>query len=223
MSDHPGAVNETAIREHFIHQAAACEAMGSPFTGRLCRVLSKILDRNTMTGRRVLDWPGSARDGALALRLCGGLHALMLSRTDRALADVYPPNEADDEAIAEAVSATIVRHDETLSHALQSAPQTNEIGRSGMLLPGFLTIARETGLPFALYEIGSSAGLNLLFDQFQYRYGDFEWGDRDSPARLRPEVRGSIPPLDGSVEILLRSGCDIQPIDVGKDADRLRL
>src|SRR5262245_8064287 len=111
MSD-PGAANETAIREHFVHQAAACEAMGSPFTGRLCRMLSKILDRNTMTGQRVLDWPGRAREDALALRLCGGLHALVLSRTDCALADVYPPNEAHDESIADVLSATIVRHDE---------------------------------------------------------------------------------------------------------------
>jgi hypothetical protein len=223
MSDRPGVASETAIREHFIQQAAACEALGSPFTRRLCHVLSKTLDRSTMTGRRVLDWPGSAREDALALRLCGGLHALVLSGADRALAAVYPPNGADDESLAEIVSASISRHDETLSHALESAPQTNEIGRSGMLLPGFLTIARETGLPFALHEIGSSAGLNLLFDRFHYRYGDAHWGDGDSPARLQPQVRRALPPLDGSAEILSRSGCDISPIDVEKGDHRLRL
>ena len=71
-----------------------------------------------------------------------------------------------------------------------------------MLLPGFLPIARETGLPLALHEIGSSAGLNLLFDRFHYRYGDVEWGDPASPVRLAPEVRGNPVPIDGAAEIV---------------------
>jgi hypothetical protein len=223
MSDHPSAAKEAAIRQHFLDQAMACEALGSPFTGRLCCALSNNLDRSTITGGRVLDWPGDARGDALALRLCGGLHALVLSGADPALAAIYPPNVTDDESLADVFLNSIKRNDETLSRALESAPQTNEIGRAGMLLPGFLMIARETGLPLALNEIGSSAGLNLLFDRFHYRYGDVEWGDGDSPARLQPEVRGEAPSLRGSVEILSRSGCDIAPIDVKKDGDRLRL
>jgi hypothetical protein len=223
MIDHPSAARDAAVRAHFIDQATACDTLGSPFTGRLCRVLSKNLDRNTSTGQRVLNWPGDARADALALRLCGALHALVLSGADRTLAAIYPPNDADGESLAEVVSGAIDRNDERLVRALESAPQTNEIGRSGMLLPGFLTIARETGLPFAVNEIGSSAGLNLLFDRFHYRYGDVQWSDGDSPVQLRPEVRGAVPFLDGSVEVLSRSGCDIQPIDVSNDADRLRL
>ena len=46
----------------------------------------------------------------------------------------------------------------------------------------------SAGLPLALHEIGSSAGLNLLFDRFHYHYGDTEWGDANSPVRLAPEV-----------------------------------
>jgi len=34
-----------------------------------------------------------------------------------------------------------------------------------MLLPGFLTLARETRLPVEIAEIGASAGLNLYFDR----------------------------------------------------------
>jgi hypothetical protein len=223
MSDHPSAAKEAAVRAYFMDQATACDALGSPFTGRLCRVLSKDLDRSSVIGRRVLEWPGNAREDALALRLCGGLHALVLSGADRALAAIYPPNETDDVSLADVLLGAINRNDTPLLRALESAPQTNEIGRSAMLLPGFLMIARETGLPFALHEIGSSAGLNLLFDRFHYRYGDVEWGNGGSPARLWPQVRGALPSLDGSVEVLSRNGCDIQPVDVGKDADRLRL
>jgi hypothetical protein len=217
------AAKEAAIRDHFVHQAAACDNLGSPFTARLCRALSKSLDRNTAVGRRVLDWPGHTRADALSLRLCGGLHALVLSKTDGALAAIYPQADADEETIAAVLPEAIARNDEALLRALDSAPQTNEIARSGMLLPGFLAIARETGLPFALHEIGSSAGLNLLFDGFHYRYGDAEWGNPDSPVRLSPEVRGTVPPLDDRIEIVLRQGNDIAPIDVGNMADRLRL
>ncbi len=218
-----GPAKQAAIREHFLHQAAACESLGSTFTGRLCRALSKGLDHRTATGRRVLDWQGHTREDALALRLCGGLHALVLSGADSALSRIYPPNETDEAAIAEVLFEAIARNDERLSRSLESAPQTNEIGRSAMLLPGFLTIARETGLLLALHEIGSSAGLNLLFDRFHYRYGNVGWGDAGSPAQLQPEVRGAMPSLDGRVEIVARRGCDIAPVDVTNETDRLRL
>lgn len=214
---------EAAIRNHFVHQAVGSDGLGSPFTARLCRALSRCIDRSTATGRRVLDWPGHTRHDALSLRLCGGLHALVLSGQDGELSAVYPPVGTDEETLARMLPGVIARNDERLLRSLDSAPQTNEIARSGMLLPGFLAIARETGLPLALHEIGSSAGLNLLFDRFHYHYGDAEWGDANSPVRLAPEVRGIAPPLDGSLEVLSRQGSDIAPIIVADEVDRLRL
>ena len=212
-----------AVRAHFEAQAKACDRLGSAFTARLCRALAKVLDRATGTGRRVLDWPGDPRDDALALRLCGGLHALVLSGADKQLAGIYPPARLDDAALLATLADAIARNDATLFSTLANAPQTNEIARSGMLLPGFLTIARETGLPLALHEIGSSAALNLLFDRFHYRYGQAEWGAADSPVRLAPELRGKLPPLDGDLAVSARHGCDIAPVDIGRPADRLRL
>jgi hypothetical protein len=212
-----------AIRDHFEMQAKACDGLGSPFTARLCRALAGLLDETTQTGRRVLEWPGNSRDDALALRLCGGLHALVLSGSDRQLAAIYPPQQVDDETMRLVLTEAIGPNDQALLAALDNAPQTNEIARSGMLLPGFLAIARETGLPFALHEIGSSAALNLQFDRFFYRYGEAEWGDATSPVRLAPELRGKLPPLEGKVTVASRHGCDVAPVDVGKAADRLRL
>jgi hypothetical protein len=145
------------VRAYFEHQAQSCGEMGSPFTERLLRVAIKMLNRETQTGRRILDWPSDPRPDALALRLAGGLHALALSGMDRALAAAYPPNAAGD--LESAVGAAVSRHDAWLSAWLDNPPQTNETGRSAVLLPGFLAIARETGLPLALAEIGSSAGL----------------------------------------------------------------
>jgi hypothetical protein len=116
-----------------------------------------------------------------------------------------------------------MRHDAWLNAFLDSPPQTNETGRSAVLLPGFLTIARETGLPLALMEIGSSAGLNLFFDRFRYRFGEADWGDPAYPVTLAPQLRGAVPDLPGELKIAGRTGCDISPLDVQNETDRLRL
>ena len=47
--------------------------------------------------------------------------------------------------------------------------QTNEPGRSVSLLGGYLEVARaHPGLPLRVFEVGASAGLNLLWDEFRY-------------------------------------------------------
>jgi hypothetical protein len=211
------------IALHFESQAKACDALGSPFTARICRTAISVLDASTETGRRVLGWPGDPGADALSLRLAGGLHALVLSAADGELAAVYPPNVVDDATLRGRLAAAIRRHDATLVKSLASPPQTNEIARSGMLLPGFLFIARKYGLPLAIREIGSSAGLNLNFDRFHYRYGSLEWGDAGSPVQLAPEVRGNPPRLEDALSIASREGCDIAPIDLADPARLLGL
>jgi hypothetical protein len=224
MSDiHPSPPDPNIIRQHFVHQAASCETLGSPFTARLCRALAECLNETTRTGRKVLHWAGNTREDALALRFCGALHALVLAGRDAELAAVYPPQEATESDVRTALQNAIARHDLELSASIESAPQTNEIARSAILLPGFLEIAGETALPLALHEIGSSAGLNLLFDRFHYRYGDAEWGDAASPVRLAPEVRGNPVPVHAKLEILERAGSDIAPVDIATAEDRMRL
>ncbi|MBO6724353.1 MAG: DUF2332 family protein [Rhizobiaceae bacterium] len=213
-----------ALLDHFEQQAKACGNLGSPFTSRICRLLPALLDDSSATGRRVIEWPGHFRADALALRLTGGLHALVLAGADDALKSAYPPNQASNTELAEALGGAISRHDGFLHDYLSSAPQTNEVARSGMLLPGFLTIACETGLPLAIREIGSSAGLNLVFDRFRYVYGNAAWGGGHAPVLLSPEVRGEKPvPLEGNLEIASRAGSDISPVDIAGEAERNRL
>jgi hypothetical protein len=82
-------------------------------------------------------------------------------------------------------------------HFLEAVPravlpvcvQTNEIGRSCALLPGFLEVARHTGLPLRLLEIGASSGLNLRWDHFPF-----------------------LDVLD-TIRVVERRGCDLNPID----------
>jgi hypothetical protein len=224
MSEVDQGAGHERVRLHFRHQAEACDKLGSPFTAAVCRVVAEVLDETTATGRRVLSWPGNTRDDALSLRFCGGLHALVLSQADEELAAAYPPHAADAGDLIRILRGAISRNDATLGHALDSAPQTNEIARSAMLLPGFLAIARETGLPLDICEIGSSAGLNLLFDQFSYDFDGKLWGNPASAVRLAPQVRGDTAPLlDGTLTVSGRAGSDIRPIDITIPAERLRL
>ena len=101
--------------------------------------------------------------------------------------------------------------------------QTNEIGRSATLSGGFLAIARETGLPLRLREVGASAGLNLRFDHYRYDTGRVAWGPPDSPVQLRGYWDGGDPPYDGSLEVLERRGCDPSPVDPASEDGRLTL
>jgi len=224
VSDADEGDGRERVRLHFRRQAEACDTLGSPFTAAVCRALAELLDETTATGRRVLAWPGNMRDDALSLRLCGGLHALVLSHADDELAAAYPPHAAHAAGLPNILASAISRNDAALVRALDSAPQTNEIARSAMLLPGFLAIARETDLPLDICEIGSSAGLNLLFDRFSYDFGGKLWGNPASRVRLAPEARGdTAPPLDGTLTVSSRAGSDIRPIDVAIPAERLRL
>ncbi len=214
--------SESAIAAHFEAQAKACDELGSPFTARLCRILPR-LAAGSLVGARLDEWDGDLRADVLALRLCGGLHRLVLEGVEPELSAVYPPNEADDAVLEEAVAGALARQYVFLAAHLDNPPQTNEVARSAMLLPGFLDVARRTSLPMSLTEIGSSAGLNLFFDRFHYTYGASEWGDKRATVRLAPEVRGKPVELKGSIYVVDRSACDIMPIDIRDEAGRRRL
>ena len=211
------------IRESFRRQAKACADLGSPFTARLCTLTAERLTGNSRVGATLLGWPGNP-DGsgdALALRLAGTLHALVRSGQDPALAAVYPPHAADDDTLWHAIEVAMRRDEAFILERLKSAPQTNEVRRSSALLPGFLTIAALTAKPLILSEVGASAGLNLQWDRYSYRLGDFSWG-KSSAVELAPRWEGP-PPPQAAIEITERAGCDLNPLDPGSKEDRLRL
>jgi hypothetical protein len=95
--------------------------------------------------------------------------------------------------------------------------QTNEVQRSWMLVPCFLEIARRTGAEtLDVIELGPSAGFNLLWDAYRYRYQDAEWGPADAELELTGDERRPVPAelLRLSPRVRQRVGIDIEPIDV---------
>jgi hypothetical protein len=210
-------------RNNFRQQAEWCERMGSPFTALVCRALHEDLSEETAFGRRLLNWPGKPEADAIALRACGALNALA-REGHRALAPLYPPNPPpSDRAFRLAARDVIAREDAKLTRFLDSPPQTNEVSRSAALLPGYLEVARRTGLPLAIREIGASAGLNLLFDRYRYDYGSFSWGAAEARTQIPCEWRGQKPELAETIAVADRKGCDVNPIDARDAAARGRM
>jgi hypothetical protein len=217
----PGSATEASVRAAFARQAEWAARLDSPFMARLCSLLGERLDRSTEAGRRVLDWPGKADafSDALPLRLTGGLHALVRRGGAPGLAAVYPPNPLPDGETLWAALAPVLAEPGLLPW-LDGAPQTNEVGRSAVLMSGLLVVADLFPQPVELLELGASAGLNLLLDRYGYDLGGVAAGVRGSPLQLRPEWKGA-PPPDAPVEVVRRRGVDLHPLDVRRDGDRL--
>ena len=99
--------------------------------------------------------------------------------------------------------------------SLARTVQTNEVGRCASLLPGFLAVAESTGLPLRILELGTSAGLNLRWDQYRYEGGadGSAWGDADAPLRFTDVYVDPLPRLDVEARVVERRGCDRNPID----------
>lgn len=212
---------EAAVRAAFVTQRGWCDKSGAPFTGLLCQLIGERLDRSTELGRHVLGWPEGAdplRD-ALPLRVCGGLHALVRGGAAPALAALYPPHPLPEaETLWNALRPVLA--DPVLLPWLDGPPQTNEVGRSALLMSGLLTLTARFPRPVELLELGASAGLNLIPERYALDLGGREAGDPGSPVRLSPQWEGA-PPPQADVTIASRRGVDINPLDPRRDAERL--
>lgn len=112
-------------------------------------------------------------------------------------------------------SFALAHRDEIVQLLETRMVQTKEVRRSALLLPAFVTVSVEAGgAPLAVVEIGPSAGLNLNFDRYRYRYGDFETGVAGSPVTLDCEPEGPLPPVTGGLPpVASRVGIDLRPLD----------
>jgi hypothetical protein len=183
-----------ASSQVFLNQAAQCEGR-SPLYADLLRRYAEDPVAAEIVG------PDPAWDAPL--RLLGGLHYLVLGGR----AEWSDPLE---------------RHRGFLSDFVATqGVQTNEVQRSWVLLPLLLRVAQRTGAAeFDLVELGPSAGLNLVWDRYRYRYEAGEWGPEDALLRFEGEERRRIPGelLDQRPKVRARIGIDRAPIDVRSEA-----
>ncbi len=205
--------------EHLLHtlrsQGRFCAASGSPMYGELLELVAADVEAGGFFATILSGHEDDPSRQAVPLRMLGGLHRLVLDGRAPALCRWYPSTGGTWEAETAwpEVALTAANHTDALRAALDQPPQTNEVGRSAALIGGLLHINRGFDLPVRLFEIGSSAGLNLRADRYHYRYAGGEWGPVDSPVAIDDAWHGQLPP-EGAVRIVERNGYDIAPIDV---------
>lgn len=206
-------------------QAEACATLGSTMYAELLDAVADDVAAGgpaavVMTGHEVAPGPS-----AVALRLLGSVHRLVLERRAGALAAYYPSVGGVWEATAgwAAFRALLAEHPEAVAEWLDRPPQTNEVGRAGALVGGLLAL--PTQRPVRLFEIGSSAGLNLLADRFHYTHtSGAAWGDPQSPVRLEEAWTGrDVSATAPALQIASRVGSDLRPIDATTTEGRLTL
>lgn len=207
-------------------QATGCERLGSPLYATLLEAAADDLAREGSTAHLLDGYDGDPVRDALALRVMAGLHETALSGAAPALAAHYPTagGRPSFPGCTDAFLATIAARPAALARAVKKPPQTNEIGRSAILVGGLLEISRLTGMPLRLLEIGTSAGLNLHVDRFRYELGDgTAFGDPASPVVVPCDWRGSPPDIASSLDVRDRSGCDVDPLRISEPGDAVRL
>jgi hypothetical protein len=171
------------------------------------------------------------------LLLLAAVHFLLLSGAEHPLADYYdtvrlfrgrqdePPPEGD--VVAAFTDFCRVHRSEIEELTATRSTQTNEVGRCSALLPGLCHIAAlyDWQESLSMLDLGTSAGLNLLFDDYAYTYRtsvggailqagvaggavDIECTARDGLDHL-PDLR---PPV-----MTERVGLDLAPVDPFSD------
>jgi hypothetical protein len=218
-------MNAKPAAEHLVHtlrsQGRFCGSSGSPMYHELFELVAKDVEAGGVFATILSGHEGDSARHAVPLRLLGGLHRLVLDGRAAALRRWYPSTGGtwDRERAWPEIVLAAANHSGSLHAVLVQPPQTNEVGRSAALIGGLLRINRGFDLPVRLFEIGSSAGLNLRADHYRYRYAGSQWGPADSPVTIDDAWRGALPP-QGALQIVERQGYDIAPIDViGADGE----
>ncbi len=215
------------LQDAFLDQARSNRELGSPFTSRVLTLLADRLDSGNPVIDRMRAWKGDItnRGASLPLRLLGGLHALVLTGECPELAACYPPlnGHPTDEALGAALDIALEHKQDTLMHWLDSAPQTNEVRRSAVIIAAAHWLAASYGLSdFVVSELGASGGLNLMWEKYRLDLACGVFGPRESTVRLDPEWRGFCPP-EANIVVRDRRGVDIAPLDPHDPEDALRL
>lgn len=194
----------TGRAEVFGRQAEYCDGR-SPLYARLCRGCA---------GEPLVDAVAPEPSWDAPLRLLGAAHFLVLSGEAPELALAY----AEGSDAWPAFRALLAERTDELAHLVREhGVQTNEVQRCFGLLPAFLSLG--DGQPLDLVELGPSAGLNLLWDRYRYRYAAGSWGPDDGELVLSGgEDPG--PPLallERKPVVRRRLGIDLNPVDVTTD------
>jgi len=150
------------------------------------------------------------------------VHLLLLRGEHHQLAAFYPSlsnSSRHYEYVYPYFRSFVLEYQEAIHKILMThSVQTNEVGRCAVLVPAFELVAAQTKRqPLTMIEIGSSAGLTLLWDHYHYKYGEgLECGDLNSPVKIECSLNGEMHPRIPRQlpKLASRTGIDLSPVDV---------
>lgn len=210
-----------ALAADLLHQAASCEALGSPVYARVLRACADDLRTGGPVAAVLAEHADAARDDLVGLRLLAGVHHRVLTGRAPRLARQYPSTGGtpDDDLVPAFLDVVA---GEGLDRWLSHPPQTNEVGRSAALVGGLLLVLGGRDVPVVLHEVGASAGLNLHADRYRFATASPGpgsaagpwWGTADSPVRLDGAWLGRTPRPGAPLRVVERHGSDIAPVDL---------
>lgn len=196
------------LSQKFVWFADQARQLGSPLWERVALLVAR--------DPRLLDMANEARPGVQQTNmLLAAFHYLLLDSPT-------PPRELVAAMSDGAIVSFLLGHEEEVRSLIRSRlVQTNEVRRCALFLPAFVTVAREVERPLAFVEVGSSAGLLLNFDRYQYVYEPGGEVGASEALTLNCKVRGELaPPLDiGALTVASRLGIDLNPVRADSPSD----
>jgi hypothetical protein len=211
--------HEGDLPTRFRRHADAIERAGrSPLSAALMRGAADDIESGGHLAE-LIDGVPLPSGQAPALRVLAALHRLVLADRAPELAPYYPSvgGERSPAGAWDAADQTLRANAEEAKLALRRGVQTNEPGRSAVLFGVLLQVAERYHKPVRLFEIGASAGLNLLAPRYAYRVTEGTLGDVASPLVFEdPWISSPVQDPVGTAAGLAvtdRRGCDVAPID----------
>ena len=201
--------------------------IGSPLYGELSL---KIRDDEKLRAIAAHAKPGQPH----ANLILAAAHYLMLGGKSHALAQHYPSLSPSAKPTSDAFilfrEFCLENESEITRLVSVRITNTNEVARSTALYPAFDHIARETGTPLHMVEIGPSAGLNLNWNHYAYNYQrEGKTALQRAPANalltLSAELKGDrIPTLGIEMpKVASKVGLELNPVNLQSAEDRLWL
>jgi hypothetical protein len=212
------SIDDHDLRRHF-EDFAATAAPRAP----LYEALSRVVARDRALFGLLRHAPPTQR---MPVLLFACVHELLLEQPDDRLAQWYPnlttsARSPTDRTLAPTFERFVAEHRDHLVQLLTTkTTQTNEVGRCGSLLPALGLLDAEVG-ELGLLDVGTSGGLNLLIDRYEYLYRSADGVERTvggpSTVRITVDITGAAPVPATMPAIAARCGVDRHPIDVTDD------
>lgn len=204
------------------------------FAERECRDSSPLYESlaiHISKDDELLELCSMAREGQpIPNLLFGAVHYLLMQGIDHPVKEYYPSMVSDPKPYVESFesfkSFCLTYRNEIECIISSKLVQTNEVRRCAYLYPAFGLVHQKTNKPLALIEIGTSAGLQLLWDQYAYSYGTEDvFGDVQSQLHIRSELVGGLIPSFSPTPapVASRIGIDLNIVDLKNEAERLWL